>query len=139
MKVITNNRFSLNGVEEKILKAPKDRNDDVTFTTGGFKEHATTMPLLDFEAQTGYCIAGLEPEIEFELENEIKSLISELKKRDMTINKSNHAIVNSGIEFTNSNNSTLHASFSLSERDDEFFIRVNKNNSLSGKIFSAKN
>lgn len=131
MKVIgQNNRFNLNGVEERVLERPNSRDGDITFTMGGMAKFATTMPLADFEEQTGFILKGLEPEQNCIPENEFASLLARLEDKDMTISKDGkYALFSANIKYTNASNSTMAASMYARKNDDGYLITVTKSHS----------
>ncbi|WP_425263207.1 hypothetical protein [Vibrio owensii] len=128
MKTITkNNRFTLNGIEERVLLRPETRDGIVKFTMGGMSKYATELPLSDFEEQTGYIIQGLEPEVLCKPENELAAFMARLEDLDMTIQpKSNYVLCSAGIEYTTASNSRMSASVYARNTNQGYKITVTK-------------
>lgn len=126
MKLITKNTFILNGVEEKILKMPVDRNDTITITMNGQREHAQTIPLDVFEYNTDMYIMGLEPERNIDSVEQLRKLEKHLRDNDFNVTFDGKKELRASIEFVNGSNSKMYSGVYLTDHNDGFIISVSK-------------
>jgi len=128
VKYIEKRHFTLNGVEERILKRPESRQDTIKFTFGGMAEHAVEMPLVDFEKETGLILKGLEPELSFHPDAVIESLKRKMHNREMVVEgKDKYSLISGTIKYTNNKNTEFAATLYVAERsNDKYVVRVAK-------------
>lgn len=127
MKLITGNKFILNGVEERIIKMPKNRNEEITITMNGSRDYAQTIPIEVFEYNTGLIILGLEPERNINLSEQIERLSTHLSENDFEVDFNDQGNLTSYITFTNKENSKIKVSlYSFENSDGSLGVRLTK-------------